>query len=62
LNRNFPDDGTSTQVGPPLGFLPFHRDDRSGSMQKPGSGSRPLYAGRRIGSKEVPLGLIRESR
>ena len=55
--------GTLTLVGPPLGFLPYHRGDRfPGSMQKPESGSRLLYAGRRPSSKQVPLGLILGSR
>jgi hypothetical protein len=55
--------GTLTLVGPPLEFLPSHRDDRfPGSMQKPGSGSRPLYAGRHPGSKQVSPGLFLGSR
>src|SRR5674536_12044 len=48
---------------PPLEFLPYHRDDRfPRSTQKPGSGSRYLYAGCRPSSKQVSLGLILESR
>ena len=53
--------GTLTLVGPPLGFLPYHRNDRfPRSTQEPGSGSRHLYAGRRPGSKQVSPGLILE--
>ena len=53
--------GTLTLVGPPLEFLPSHRDDRfPRSAQEPGSGSRQLYAGRRPNSKQVTLGLILE--
>jgi len=45
--------GTLTLVGPPLEFLPCHRSDRfPGSMQKPGSGSRHLYTGGHLGSKQ----------
>ena len=39
--------GTLTLVGPPLGFLPYHRNDRfPRSTHEPDSGSRYLYAGR----------------
>ena len=55
--------GTLTLVGPPLGFLPYHRNDRfPRSTQEPGSGSRHLYAGRRPGSKQVSPGLLLVSR
>src|SRR5664280_1693073 len=48
---------------PPLEFLPYHRDDRfPRSTQEPESGSRYLYAGCRPSSKQVPFGLILESR
>ena len=51
--------GTLTLMGPPLEFLPYHRDDRfPRSAQEPGSGSRHLYAGRHPGSKQVSPGLI----
>ncbi|HVO66246.1 MAG TPA: hypothetical protein VMT12_07175 [Syntrophales bacterium] len=53
--------GTLILVGPPLEFLPYHRDDSfPRSTQEPGSGSRYLYAGCRPGSKQVPPGLIPE--
>jgi hypothetical protein len=46
--------GTLTLMGPPLEFFPCHRSDRSpGSVQKPGSSSRHLYTGGRLGSKQV---------
>ena len=46
--------GTLTLVGPPLEFLPSHRSDRfPGSVQKPGAGSRHLYTGGHLGSKQV---------
>ncbi len=54
--------GTLTLVGPPLGLLPLHRDDRfPRSAREPGSSSRHLYAGRHPGSKQVPLGFVLES-
>jgi len=54
--------GTLILVGPPLEFLPYHRNDRfPRSTQEPGSGSRYLYAGCRPSSKQAPLGLILES-
>jgi hypothetical protein len=41
-------------MGPPLGFLPYHRNDRfPRSTQEPDSRSRHLYAGRSPGSKQV---------
>ena len=44
----------------PLGFLPYHRNDRfPRSTQEPGSRSRHLYAGRRSGNKQVSPELIR---
>ena len=53
--------GTLTLVGPPLKFLPCHRSDRfPGSMQKPGSGSRHLYTGGHLGSKQVSPKLYPE--
>ena len=53
--------GTLILVGPPLGFLPYHRNDRfPRSTQEPDSGSHHLYAGRRPGSKQVSPGLILE--
>jgi hypothetical protein len=53
--------GTLTLMGPPLGFLPYHRNDRfPRSPQEPDSGSRHFYAGRRPGSKQVSPGLILE--
>jgi len=55
--------GTLILVGPPLEFLPYHRNDRfPRSTQEPESGSRYLYAGCRPGSKQVPPGLILEIR
>jgi hypothetical protein len=54
--------GTLILVGPPLEFLPYHRDDRfPRSTQEPESGSRYLYAGCRSSSKQVPLELILET-
>ena len=51
--------GTLTLVGPPLAFLPSHRDDRfPRSAPKPGSSSCHLYAGRRPDNKQAPSGLI----
>jgi hypothetical protein len=48
-------------AGPPLELLPSHRDDRfPHSTQKPGSGSRHLYAGRRPGSKQAPPRVVLE--
>ena len=48
--------GTLILVGPPLEFLPFHRDDRfPRSTQEPESGSCHLYAGRHPDSKQVVL-------
>jgi hypothetical protein len=45
----------------PLGFLPWHRSDRFPcSLQKPAIRSRHLYAGHRLGSKQVPPELITE--
>ena len=53
--------GTLILVGPPLEFLPYHRNDRfPRSTQEPESGSRYLYAGCRPSSKQVTLGLILE--
>ena len=53
--------GTLILMGPPLGFLPWHRNDRfRRSTQKPETGSRHLYAGRRSGSKQVSPELIPE--
>ena len=55
--------GTLILAGPPLEFLPYHRNDRfPRSAQEPGSGSRYLDAGCRPSSKQAPLGLIPESR
>ena len=55
--------GTLILLGPPLEFLPYHRNDRfPRSTQEPGSDSRYLYAGCRPSSKQAPLGLILESR
>gem|GEM_PF-6931704 len=47
----------------PLGVLPSHRGDRfSRSVQQPESGSRHLYAGRRLRSNQVShAGLSRDS-
>jgi hypothetical protein len=51
--------GTLILVGPPLEFLPYHRDDRfPRSAQEPDSGSRHLHAGRHPGSKQVAPGLF----
>jgi len=51
--------GTLTLVGPPLGFLPSHQDDRfPRSPKKPGSESRHLYTGGRLGSQQVSPKLI----
>jgi hypothetical protein len=51
--------GTLTLVGPPLGFLPSHRDDRfPRSVHEPGSSSRRLYGGHRPGSRQAPPGLV----
>jgi hypothetical protein len=51
--------GTLTLVGPPLAFLPWHRDDRfSRSVQEPESRSRHLYAGRRSDSKQVSFRIL----
>ena len=48
-------------MGPPLEFLPYHRDDRfPRSAQEPNLGSRHLYAGRRPGSMQVSPELILE--
>jgi hypothetical protein len=48
-----------THGGFPLVFLPWHRGDRFPcSVQKPESSSRRLYAGRRLGSKQVSPSLI----
>ena len=48
-------------MGPPLGFLPYHRNDKfPRSTQEPDSRSRHLYAGRRPGSKQDSPGLIPE--
>ncbi len=53
--------GTLTLVGPPLEFLPYHRNDRfPRSVQKPVLSSRLLYAGRRTDSNQVPSELIPE--
>ena len=53
--------GTLILMGPPLGFLPYHRSDRfPRSTQEPDSRSRHLYAGRRPGSKQDSPGLIPE--
>ncbi len=49
--------------GCPLARLPWHRDDRfPRSTSEPGSRSRHLYAGRRLGRKQVPPRLIPEVR
>jgi hypothetical protein len=46
--------GTLTLTGLPLVFLPLHRNDRfPSSVLEPGSGSRHLYAGHHLGSKQV---------
>ncbi len=51
--------GTLILVGPPLGFLPYHRDDRfPRSPKKPGSESRHLYTGGRLGSQQVSPKII----
>ncbi len=51
--------GTLALVGPPLELLPFHQSDRfPGSVQKPGAGSRHLYTGGRLGSKQVSPKLV----
>ena len=53
--------GTLTLVGLPLEFLPYHQNDRfPRSVQKPVLSSRPLYAGRRPDSNQVPSELIPE--
>ena len=53
--------GTLILMGPPLGFLPWHRNDRfPRSTQEPDSRSRHLYAGRRPGSKQDSPELIPE--
>ena len=53
--------GTLTLVGPPLGFLPLHRDDRfPASIHEPELDSRLLNAGRRAGSRQVTPTLIPE--
>ena len=50
-----------TLVGPPLGLLPCHGNDRSPrSTHESSLGSHYLYAGRQPSSKQVPLGLILE--
>ena len=47
--------GTLIPVGPPLGFLPWHRSDRSPrSTREARSCSRHLCAGRRSDSKQAP--------
>ena len=51
--------GTLALVGLPLGHLPLHPDDRfPGSLREPEPSSRHLYAGRRVGSKQVSPTLI----
>ncbi len=51
--------GTLALVGPPLGRLPLHPDDRfPGSLREPEPSSRRLYAGRHVGSKQVSPTLI----
>ena len=46
-------------MGPPLGFLPLHWNDRfSSSVQKPAYKSCHLYAGCRLDSKRAPSRLI----
>jgi hypothetical protein len=51
--------GTLALVGPPLGHLPSHPDDRfPGSLREPEPSSRRLYAGRHIGSNQVSPTLI----
>ena len=51
--------GTFTLMGPPLEFLPSHRDDRfPRSAREPESGSHHLYAGRRSSGRQVSLELI----
>ena len=50
--------GTLILMGPPLGFLPWHRNDRfPRSPRKPRSCSRHLYACRRSDSKQAPPNL-----
>jgi hypothetical protein len=52
---------TRILMGPPLGFLPWHRNDRfPRSTQEPDSRSHHLYAGRRSGGKQVAPELIPE--
>jgi hypothetical protein len=51
--------GTLILVGPPLGFLPWHRNDRFPRCTgKPASGSRRLHAGCRSACKQVLSELI----
>lgn len=53
--------GTLVLVGPPLGLLPFHRDDRfTASTHEPELDSRLLYAGRHAVGKQVSSALIPE--
>jgi hypothetical protein len=51
--------GTLILMGPPFELLPSHRDDRfPRSAQKPESRSCHLYAGGRLGSKQVAPKLV----
>jgi len=51
--------GTQTLTGPPLEFLPSHRDDRfSRSVSKPVLSSRHLYTGRHSDSKQVTFWIF----
>src|SRR4051795_11116184 len=53
--------GTFGLVGPPLVPFPFPSPTRvSSSVRKPGSGSRLLYTGHRMASKQVSSMLIPE--
>ena len=53
--------GTLILAGPPLGFLPLHRNDRFPcSLQKPRISSRHLYDGHHSGSKQVSPEFITE--
>ena len=52
---------SGTRGGFPLVRLPLHRDDRfPRSTSEPGSSSRHLYAGRRLGRKQVTPRLVPE--
>ena len=51
--------GTLILVGPPLEFLPYHRNDRfPRCTEEPVPGSRRLHAGCRPASKQVAAGLV----